>query len=59
MIEIIIATTTYPKKNWGISKMEEFLTEEIVSTGDIFLGAFPFSQIQMVRLFCLSIAKYI
>ena len=39
--------------------MEEFLTEEIVSTGDIFLGAFVFSEIQMVRLFCLSIAKYV
>ena len=50
MIEIIIATTTYPKKNWGISKMEEFLTEEIVSTGDSFLGAFVFSDIQMVRV---------
>ena len=59
MIEIIIATTTYPKKNWGISKMEEFLTEEIVSTGDIFLGAFFFPEIRMVRLFCLSIAKYV
>ena len=51
MIEIIIETTIYPKKNWGISKMEEFLTKEIVSTGDIFLGAFVFSEIQMVRLF--------
>ena len=36
MIEIIKATTTYPKKNWGISKMEDFVTEEIVSTADIF-----------------------
>ena len=47
MIEIIIETTIYPKKNWGISKMEEFLTKEIVSTGDIRLGAFVFSKIQM------------
>ena len=31
-----LATTTYPKKNWEISKMEEFLTEEIVSIGDIY-----------------------
>ena len=35
MIKITIETTTYPKKNWGISKMEEFLTKYIVSTGDI------------------------
>ena len=44
MIEIIIETTIYPKKNWGISKMEEFLTKEIVSTGDIRLGAFVFFE---------------
>ena len=39
MIEIIIETTIYPKK-----KMEEFLTKEIVSTGDIRLGAFVFFE---------------
>ena len=44
MIEIIIETTIYPKKSWGISKMEEFLTKEIVSTGDIRLGAFVFFE---------------
>ena len=35
MIKITIETTTYPKENWGISKMEEFLTKYIVSTWDI------------------------
>ena len=45
MIEIIIATTTYPKKNWGISKMEEFLTEEIVPTGDVCFRCICFYEI--------------
>ena len=36
MITDRIVTTTYPiKKNCGISKIEEFLTLEIVSTGYI------------------------
>ena len=35
LITITIATTTYPKKNSAIFKMEEFLTKTIVSTGDI------------------------
>ena len=39
--------------------MEEFLTEEIVSTGDSFLGAFVFRTFKWLGLFCLSIAKYI
>ena len=35
LITLTIATTTYPKKNKAISKMEEHLTKDIVSTGDI------------------------
>ena len=35
MITLTIATITYPKKNWGISKMEEFFTLNTVSTGDV------------------------
>ena len=30
-----MVTTTYPEKKMGISKMEEFFTEDIVSTGDV------------------------
>ena len=29
-----IAAISYPKNNWGISKMEKFLTLDIVSIGD-------------------------
>ena len=36
LIATTIATTTYPKKNKAISKMEKYLTKDIVSTGDIF-----------------------
>ena len=30
-----MATTTYPKKNKEISKMQEYLAKDIVYTGDI------------------------
>ena len=36
LIATTIATTTYPKKNKAISKTEEYLTNDIVSTGEIF-----------------------
>ena len=35
IIKITIATTIYPKKNKAISKKEEYLTKDIVYTGDI------------------------
>ena len=42
IIKITIATTIYPKKNWEIFKMEEFLTKYTVSTGDICLRCICF-----------------
>ena len=50
VITIIIATTSYPKKIKAISKMEEFLSEDIVSTGDICSRCIFFSKIEMVMI---------
>ena len=50
MITITMATTIYPKKNYGISKMAEFLTKCIVAIGDICLRVFVFQKLVRVMI---------
>ena len=52
LIKITIATTTHPGKknvNWGISKMEEFLTLDIVFTRDVCPKCIFFPEIVTVN----------
>ena len=48
--KITTATTTYPKNNWAVFILEEFLTKDIVSTEYLFSVYFFFSEVEMVMI---------
>ena len=50
MIKITIATTTYPKKNRGISKMDECYLKTLSPKEIFVLGVVVFLEIEMVMI---------
>ena len=48
--KITIATATYPKNNWAVFILEEFLTKDIVSTEDICFRNIFFSEVEMIMI---------
>ena len=48
LITITIAEKQLIQRKKSIFKMEEYLTKDIVYPGNIFLGVFVFSEIEMV-----------